>query len=168
MRIAKLLLAISVLSGCAASIPEGMPTAMIRFNSNVRTIVAPACMSDRKYVFNGMINMSTWSEVSPVKMLGTRPDKTGAVMERLTPAEREFAYVVSGTTGEASAREFLNCKVFLGFKARQGEQYEVNYTMDGNVCRATLSRLTGTESAIQRAPVSATFYRAQDEPCDRK
>lgn len=168
MRIAKLLVPVILISGCAASIPEGMPTAMIRFNSNVRTIVAPACLSDRKYVFNGMINMSTWSEVSPVKMLGTRPEKTGTVMERLMPAERDFAFLVSGTTGEASAREFLNCRVVLGFRARQGEQYEVNYEMHGEVCRATLSRLGGTDSAIQRTPVAATYYRSQDDPCERK
>jgi hypothetical protein len=168
MRYVKAFVILLILSGCAASIPEGMPTAMVRFNSNVRTIVAPACLTDRKFVFNGMINMSTWSEVSPVRMLGSKTDKTNTALERLIPAEREFAFLVTGTTGEASAREFLNCRVVVGFKPRTGEQYEVNFHMEDKGCRATLSQLTGADTAIQRTRVPAVFYKTQDEPCQSK
>ena len=88
-----LFLPLLLLSGCVTSFPEGIPTATIRFTSNVPVIIKPICGRDN-FIKQGLIKNDYLSEVSPVKMYGTRSDKNNEVIERLIPAERTLPFRV--------------------------------------------------------------------------
>jgi hypothetical protein len=155
-----------LLSGCMASIPPGTPTAMIRFTSTVQSTMSAACLKDRSLVFNGQIKNPYWSEVSPVKMIGTRSDKNNDVIERLMPAGREFIFRLGG---EAVAGElpntFRSCSTVFGFTPKVGEQYQHDFDQVGLKCISKLYRLSEVSGVIQRTPMPTTLYDRELPAC---
>mgnify|MGYP001760691124 CR=1 FL=1 len=154
------------LAGCAASIPKDMPTAMIRATADVPTIFAPACLSDRTFVFNGLIKHNYWSEVSPIKMHETRSDKNNQVIERLIPAARKFAFMMSGTAATEKPDVYSNCRVTFSFEPKPGEQYAAHLVFAENRCMVQLSRLDLQFGKLTKTPIMPMFYNKQEDACN--
>jgi hypothetical protein len=151
------------LSGCFASIPHGTPTAMLRFTSGTPASISAACLKDRSLVFNGLVLSDYWSEVSPVKMLGTRSDKNNQVIERLIPADREMAFVVGGSIGQGDG--YSVCSVTLSFAPKPAEQYQIHFSFRGEKCSAALFRLTENGGAIEKTPITPMYFNSQGDAC---
>lgn len=133
--------------GCAAPrLPEGTPTALMRVTSNGdNALFHPICGRDREWVQGGLINNPFSSEVSPVRMYGTRTDKNKEVIERTIPAERPFGVLVnSAVTAGTSGRRDLNCGGNVVFNPVEGAQYHVEHQwLPGyDTCQISVYRLT--------------------------
>lgn len=137
------LLAAALLSGCATTIPEGTPTAMVRFTSNVPLNMSPQCGQHVLAVKNGLIGNQFWLEESPVKMIGTQPGKRNDVLERLVPAESEFGFKLGGAS-IIDRKTGATCILNLAFTPRNGAQYQIHYDLDVGrmVCTARIYRLS--------------------------
>lgn len=155
----------AALAGCAASIPQGMPTAMMRATADVPSIFAPACLSDRSYVFNGLIKHDYWSEVSPVKMYGTRADKNNQVIERLIPAGRGIAFMMSGVAPTDKPDIYKNCRVTFAFEPKPDEQYSAHLTFHEKGCSVNLARLDLQQGQIKKTQIMPVFYNKQEDAC---
>lgn len=153
------------LAGCAASIPQGMPTAMIRATADVPTIFAPACLSDRSYVFNGLIKHASWSEASPVKMHGTRTDKNNQAIERLIPAGRGMAFMMSGTIPTEKPDVYRNCRITFAFEPQPGEQYSAHLNFLEKGCFVRLAKLDLQQGQIKESPIVPMYYSKQEDAC---
>jgi hypothetical protein len=158
------------LAACSASIPPGMPTAMLRVTASAppETVVifAPACFSDRKYVFNGLIGNPLTGETSKVPMLGSRTDSNNQVIERLIPADRPIAFISNGgANSRTDANMVVRCNLTWGFTPKAGEQYHYVYTLTESACAGHLSRLSLVNGQIQETPVPLTSHPSQDAAC---
>lgn len=155
---------ILLLSGCANPFPEGIPTAMIRFTSNVPTIIKPICGRDN-FIRQGFIKNDYLSEMSPVKMYGTRSDKNNEVIERLIPAERALPFRVrwghAGVSG--STIKVTQCDAVFSFKPLPREQYEADYVLGANSCDLKLYRLSERNGAVQKTEVKFKRYSASED-----
>jgi hypothetical protein len=137
------LLAAALLGGCATRIPEGTPTAMVRFTSNVPVMMSPICGEHVRAVKNGLIHNQFWNEESPVKMIGTQPGKRNDVLERLVPAESEFGIKLGASTN-IDTKTTATCVINVAFTPSKGEQYQIDYDFDvgRKVCTARIYRLS--------------------------
>jgi hypothetical protein len=165
------------LGGCAASIPEGMPTAMLRFTADgYMSQIYPVCPGDRSLVKVGFVNNQLWSEVSPVKMLGTRPDKNGQVLERLIPAGRPVGFAFTVARDEKIRQNqnrsgYSECSLIFVFTPTAGEQYHADYQWpkDSSQCFIKLSRLSDNHGKISRTEVPVKIFELgmRNEACRR-
>jgi hypothetical protein len=147
------------LVGCA-SFPPGVPTAMIRYTSNMPTLFVPFCSRD-DFLLQGVVNVDGVKEVSPVKMYGTRSDKNGVVSERLIPADRTlllrgrwghavFTPTIEGSKGTQLALkgQLTQCDVLFTLAPQPNEQYQAHYTLSEGACAVKVYRLTQTNGVI--------------------
>lgn len=169
VRVRGLLLIVSLLiAGCAIEhpLPPGTPTAMIRFTSNVPIIIWPMCERDN-FMITTVVRNSYLSEVSPVKMYGTRSDKNNEVVERLIPADRTLffrirwgtAWTTTGPTGMQTS--ITQCDRIFELSPVPGEQYQADYELVGfgSDCTVYLSRLTVDDSGqVDNDPLPVTFH----------
>jgi hypothetical protein len=165
-----LVLSATLLASCASTIPEGAPTAMVRFTSNVDLHMSTKCGPYASAVKLGLIGNQFWNEESPVKMHGTRPGKHNDVLERLIPAENEIGFRLHGGTA-TGVNTGMACTVYLAFNPRKGEQYQVHYDLNtvGKVCTAKLYRLSEKNAVVERTPLPARRFTETccivDRPC---
>jgi hypothetical protein len=168
--ISLLALSVALLSGCA-TIPEGAPTAMVRFTSNVDLHMSTKCGPHASAVKLGLIGNQFWNEESPVRMLGTQPGKRNDVLERLVPAEEEIGFRLHGGTA-TGVNTGMACTYYLTFTPRKDEQYHVHYELNtaAKACSARLYRLSEKNGAIERTPLQAKRFKEAtfgtvDRPC---
>lgn len=155
---------LALLTGCAASFPEGIPTAMIRFTANVPVIIKPMCSRDN-FIKLGLIKNEYLSETSPVKMHGTRSDKNNEIVERLIPAERTLLFRVrwGHAAVSVSSVKLTQCDVVFSFMPRPHEQYQADYVFGANSCDLKMYRLSEKNGAIQKTEVAVKFYSASED-----
>jgi hypothetical protein len=147
-------------TGCVTyEIPEGMPSAKIRFTAGEdMTNVALHCPDDRHYVKQGLINNPYWHEISPVKMYGTREDKNNKVLERLIPAERTVAFSMSSARPGIQADKYRRCEFIFEFTPNAGQQYQADFLWIGDKCGVNLVRLSKDNGSIQRTEVPVKMH----------
>src|SRR5262249_16048560 len=156
------MLAFAGLAGCASYvIPEGVPTAKLRFTSNANLHMVPRCGEQVKYVKQGMVGNQFWNEESAVQMYGTRPGKRNDVLERLIPAGKEIGFRLNGAVPSGTAGTALTCTIWAAFTPVQGEQYHMRYDIDvaAKECRARVSRLSQSNGTITETPVKSRTFK---------
>jgi hypothetical protein len=149
-------------AGCATPLfPEGIPTAMIRFTANAPVVIGMPCERDR-FVKGGFIKNPYTSEMSPVKMYGTRGDKNNEVIERLIPAERTLPFRVMW--GGGVARRMVQCVVVFSIRPAPHEQYQADYVLspDG-FCALKMYRLSEKNGAIEKTEMPVKRYPAAEK-----
>lgn len=162
-------LCISQLVGCATyGLPQGTPSAMIRFTSDTPVQFSLPCSKDAALVKRGLVHNQFWKEQSEIKMYGTRPDKNSDVMERLIPAERELAFMFgstsAGTDGTIGDKTIYACMVTMSFIPRTGEQYEATYRWIGDHCTVKLYRLSASNEEIRKTELKALLFPGRHCP----
>lgn len=158
-----------VTSGCVTGVPDGMPSAMLRFTADGhQSQVYPVCPEDRRLVKGGMMNNPFLSEVSPVQMHGTAPDKNNKAVERRIPAGRRVGFAFTAAQPK-SREEYYACNIVFAFSPVAGEQYQADYLWPtgGERCTVRLSRLQLTDGVIQKKAVPVQLYTLpeRDKAC---
>ena len=149
-------------SGCATPFPEGIPTAAIRFTSNVPIIVRPVCSRD-SFIKQAPVKVDSnfLKEVSPVKMYGTQSDKNNEVIERLIPAERALPFRVRW--GHYAHPKLTSCEILFSFSPRPDEQYQLDYRLLSGSCTLKLHRLSEQNGLIQKTELTPKLFEANEE-----
>ena len=147
-------------TSCVSAIPEGTPTAMIRFTSDVPVIITPICSQNESVIRRGWVKVGM-KEQSPVKMYGTRSDKTNEVIERLIPAERALPFRIRW--GHYGHPRLTSCEVNFHFTPRANEQYQADYSLGSDHCTVRLYRLSQSNGTIRKAELPINRFEAKDE-----
>lgn len=157
--------ALVLLGGCAIRIPEGTPTAMLRFTADgYMSQITVLCPEDRTRVKGGMVNNEFWNEVSPVKMYGTREDKNNKVMERLIPAGRQIGFrFLTARSSAVKTTEYYDCSLAFAFTPAAGEQYQADYqwAQESGRCTVKLSRLAVDGGMVRKLDVPVRVFRSR-------
>ena len=155
-----LILFVAFSVGCVSSIPEGTPTAKIRFTSDVPVVITPVCTRNESVIRRGSVKVGL-KEESSVKMYGTRSDKTNDVIERLIPAERTLPFRIRW--GHYGHPRLTSCEVFFYFTPRPNEQYQADYALGNSQCTIKLYQLSQSNGTIKKTEIPASRFEAKDE-----
>lgn len=152
------------LSGCVASFPQSIPTAMIRFTANVPVIIKSMCARDN-FIKQGLIKNEYISETSPVKMYGTRSDKNNEIVERLIPADRTLLFRVrwGHAAVSLSSTQITQCDAVFSFMPRPYEQYQADYVRAANSCHLKMYKLSEKNGALEKTEVAVKFYTRSED-----
>jgi hypothetical protein len=152
-----LVLPFLLMAGCATPpFPDGIPTAMIRFTANAPVAIGMPCERDRS-VKGGFIQNPYSSEVSPVKMYGTRSDKNNEVIERLIPAERTLPFRIMW--GGGIDWKLVQCVATFSIRPVPQEQYQADYLLAYNgSCTLKVYRLAEKKGAIVKTEIPVKRY----------
>ena len=159
-----------VTSGCVTGVPEGMPSAMLRFTADgYESQIYPVCPEDRRLVKVGLVNNRFWNEVSPVQMHGTVPEKNNRVIERLIPAGRRIGFTFTASQPK-NRNEYYACNVVFAFSPVAGEQYQADYVWPTGAerCSVKLSRLSLVNGVLQKSAMPVGLYPLpeRDKACE--
>ena len=149
-------------AGCATPpFPEGIPTAMIRFTANAPVAIGMPCERDR-FVKGVFIKNPYTSEMSSVKMYGSRSDKNNEVIERLIPADRTLSFRIMW--GKPTRSGIVQCIAVISFRPMPNEQYQADYVLSPDAfCALKMYRLSEKNGAIQKTEIPVKRYPAAEK-----